>query len=616
MSIFERFWRRHPLSPVKLIDETERLRYAGRSAEGLRLVESAAGIDLADYAEPARALQKINQWVASMDSRAAYLVLGRWLTLLADTPGSERLSLVARLWELDAGLCPEDYSNPERIRARIRRRIAHAGLDPRFSIFHAGRLAGALGIAGRTLEEIAVLEAFFSLHREDYSDPLRLSRALRIQPEGNFPDFRALCVPLLAGALSKLGRRAESTAVLLAALDLTDRDFSEPETILAKVREATGNPNLAVGLLLLLPIAVREAGGGAAGLTALEMYLDPDPERYRYVPSLTVRLRERLRDLPPDVAYFYLQSLVVGLTDEGRINNALSLLAADAGLTSTKGLANSAELIAYLKKRCRVLPVDVGTFYIWLVAYVLVLAGHPLIAAAVIEVDTSLQAVDWNDSAALAKSLGARFSGLSVISPLFLVDQLASALMEGGKTDRAALLVDAYVRVLSPAGGADEEISLVRWRCQMYTRWLFWWGQDEGRHPMEICQALLPYLRRSIAGRGMTLEDRESFIREIGELRRGIVQTGLYWAARETNLIRAKDLRQMVFLWDLELAQRLLVERFLLSEIRAVPAGAPPESGVWPMPSVEEPATPGYLPDAGETAEVVGVLEKLAANPD
>jgi hypothetical protein len=611
MKLFDLILGRQAMSPRKILDRTERLRYEGRSVEGLQLIESAAGIDSVDYENPFRALQKVRQWLADADSQSAYLAIGRWLMLLADTPGAgDRLPLVARLWELDSGISPEDYSDPERLRAHIRQRVESAGIDPRFSVIHAGRLAAALGVARRTLEEVAVLEAVLGLDKSSYSDPQELARILRVQPEGDVPDLRAFPIPALIAALNKLGCSFESSAVLVAALGLTQHDLMEPTKILTKTLEAVGEPRLAFLFLLLLPSEVREAGGGGAGLTALEIHLDPDPERYSSISRLAGRLQERLHGCPPDIRFFYLQALVVGLTDEGRIGDAIVLLAADIGLASTNEFADPARVAARLKERCRTLPANVASLYIWLVAYFLVLAGHPLTAAAVIEIDTGLQTVDWNDATVLARALETRLIGLSVISPLFLVDQLTSALAEGGYEDRAALLVDAYVRVLSPTRGADQEISLVRWRCQMYARWLLWWGQDESRLPMEICQALLPYLRQSIAGRGMALQDREIFIREAGELRRRIVQTGFYWAAREVDPAHAEELRRTVLLWDLELAQRLLVERFLLSEMRAVPAGAPPASGVWPLPNDEEPPTPGYLPPAGEVLAAVGVLDK------
>jgi hypothetical protein len=611
MKLFDWISRRQATSPQKILDRMERLRHEGRSAEGLRLIESAAGIDPEDYTNPSRALQKIRQWAADADSESAYLIIGRWLMLLADTPGPEdRLPLVARLWELDSGLSAEDYSDPERLRAHIRERVEGAGLDSRFYVFHAGQLAAALGVARRTLEELAVLEAVLGLDQRSYSDPQELARILRLQSEGNVPDLRAFPIPALIGALNKLGRSFESSAVLVAALGLTQQDFMEPTKILTKTLEAVGEPRLALLFLLLLPSKVREAGGGGAGLIALEIHLDPDPERYSSISRLVSRLRERLHGWPPDIRFFYLQALVVGLTDEGRIGDAIALLAADIGLASMNEFADPERIAARLKERCRAFPANVDSFYVWLVSYVLVLAGHPLTAAAVIEIDTGLQAVDWNDATALARTLETRLIGLSVISPLFLVDQLASALAEGGYEDRAALLVDAYVRALSPTRGADEDISLVRWRCQMYARWLFWWGQDESRQPMEVCQSLLPYLRRSIAGRGTTLQDREIFVRGVGKLRRHIVQTGLYWAARETDPVRAKELQQTVLLWDLELAQRLLVERFLLSEISSVPAGEPPMTGAWPLQRHEEPHTPGYLPPAGEVLAAVCVLDK------
>jgi hypothetical protein len=227
-----------------------------------------------------------------------------------------------------------------------------------------------------------------------------------------------------------------------------------------------------------------------------------------------------------------------------------------------------------------------------------------------LEADVELEDLDWEDLSALSTALDERLSDLSPTTRVMYILQISLSLSETGRERKAALLVDAYVRALSPLAGREEDPYLGPMLCAIFEMWLLDWAQDSSRHPLEHCRNLVPYLRESLALQGVWLEDRERFIREVGDLRRRIVQTGLYWAARETNPVRVEELQRTVLLWDLELAQRLIVERFLLNKIHAVPVGAPPVTSAWPLPD-EEPPTSSYLPGSSEVLSAVGVLGNI-----
>jgi hypothetical protein len=86
--------------------------------------------------------------------------------------------------------------------------------------------------------------------------------------------------------------------------------------------------------------------------------------------------------------------------------------------------------------------------------------------------------------------------------------------------------------------------------------------------------------------------------------------------ARATEPSRAEALRRTVLLWDHEMAQRLLVELFLLPQDRSNPAGEPPPAGTWPLRDDEKPATPDYLPASAADLGRCGVLSwELPGSP-
>ena len=578
-----------------------RFRQMGLWKKGSEEILSVSGLEPADLEDPSRAMEKLRYKLEDVGPKLSVLFFLQLCTFLSD---EGKQDLVAALCELDAGIAPGDYADHDLLSLRLRERTRD--LPAAVALLYGFSVGNALGLASRPAESLALLEAQLGLRPGDYQHPERLRQVLGTPPPQVLPDLWAMVVQALAANLGKAGRRTEIIAVLHAALGLDFSDYSSPRTLRAKMRGSSGPfaQEVSVASLTILSTALRQAGHGAEALALVEADFDLEPADYRDACRLAGKLKARAVRLPPEMVSFLLVPLYGALMFEERAEDALAVLAADAGFDPAS--SDSREVSAALKTRSRTMPSNILGLYLGTAALVLAEAGRPLLAVAALEADAELEDLDWRETDALAERVHERLGDLTPLARLHYVAQLASALEVAGRENRAALLVDAYVRKLLPLH-EEESSALAEMSCILYLQWLGWWAEDASRQPMEICRAIVPSLRHALATQGVTLQDRERFIREAGDLRRRIVQTGLYWAARETDLARADELRRTVLLWDLELAQRLLVERFLLSEIRAVPIGEPPVVDVWPLPD-EQPPTQGYLPDVRETLAAVGVL--------
>ena len=579
----------------------------GQWKKGSDEIMKVAGLESSDLEDPARVLEKLRSKLEDVGPELAAAFFLQLTTFLVDE-GSSRL--VAALFELDAKIEPGDYTEPARLAHRLRERTRD--LPPAFAASYIFQLGNVLGLVSRPEDEQRVLEAHLGLQPGDYMDRERLGVVLSARPEEIPPDLWAMTIQMLAANLGKAGRWSELVAVLQAALGLDTTDYAHPEVLRRKMRAALGPLAAAssVGYVSVLSSSLQDLGFRAQALALVEADFDLEPADYGDRRRLADKVRARMQRLPPEMTPFLLIPLLGALIFAQRAEDGAAVLAAHAGFDLSSSTPE--ELTAALRARCRSMPRDAIGFYLGMAAFVLASADRPLDAVAALETDADLMTIDWQDADALAQGLEERLGKLAPIARLHYVGQLLSALEVAGREERAAFLVDACVRKLLPLH-QDDSSDLAPLYCILYESWLTRWAEDGSRQPVEVCRTMLPSLRLALAAQGVTLQDRERYIRSVSDLRRRIVQTGLYWAAQESDSAQAEELRRTVLLWDLELAQRLLVERFMLTEIHVVPRGEAPLAGVWPLPEAR-PVTPDYLPDSAEVLAATGVFDKVVGS--
>jgi hypothetical protein len=593
-----------------VLGRAARLRAKGQRAQALHLLESVAQIEPVDYEDPDRVLARLERFDTLVQGSSDLYLSS--LTVFLGAEG--RPSLAVALLERKAGLTAEDYLSPARLSARLNEYCRK--LPPATALLVFVRLSNALSTVGRFEDELAVLETLPPLQEGDYASPEQLAARLERFAVEALPLAVAAYLHSLAFALAKAARRKESLTAIAAALGAGAGDFEDPQRLAAAFRAgldrvAKLQPLVAVGLLILLPSALEIIDRMGLALHLLERDAELRPEHYQDRRRLAARLHSRLKGLPPEVQALYLRSLMAALLARERAQDALAVLEADAGLEPADYDAPG-RLAAKLRARCRDLPLDIAGVYLATVAPVFSHAGRSPAAAVVLEIDAGIDPADWSDLAALAVRLEERLLGMGADTAAGYVDGLARSLNAAGERRKAALVVDAYVRGVLRNGPSSREPTMAVVICPVYELWLRFWGLDPDRQPLEVCRALIPYLRQVVAERGTGLRDREEFIKSLSTLRQRILQTGLGWVRQLEPGPEERDLQRTVQLWDFELSQRLLVERFLLTpRLEVGPAEAPPP-GRWPLSAAERPSSPSYLPAAADLAGANGLLSEIA----
>jgi hypothetical protein len=506
--------------------------------------------------------------------------------------------LVAALYDLDLGL--DGRSDPQASVLHLARRLE--GLAPEIAHTYSVHWASILGLADRAPEELAVLELTFGIGGEDYYDREKLARALAA---GNGIDEARwkMAVPLLAASLIQSSRQTESAALTEALIGI-DEAASTAE-ILARIEAAAPDDrDVAFWFLMLSTVWLADHGRGGEAAALLEADLGVSAGDYRDPGLLAPKLRARTERFFPQSVIYYLYVLLGLLGTEERFADALALLGADLGYEFFDPL-EAAGLSSRIQARYQRLPRNVPGSYLSLLCLIFAASGLAHYAVAALEIDADLTVLAWDDPVMLGAALNERLRGFDGSTRISYLAMLTWALTDAGQDQRAALLVDVALR-----GGCcsfSKDTRHPHMYAYLAEEWLRWWGRSANHQPLEVCAGLLPTLRELLATHGVALQDREAFVRSTSDLRRRLIQTGIYWSAREMDAARAGELRRTVLLWDLELSQRLILESFRLTEILPVAAAEPPEPGVWPLP--EQPfAAEGYLPRWEEGQAVAGVI--------
>lgn len=450
---------------------------------------------------------------------------------------------------------PIDYTNRAELRALLESRL-RAGLDVGGKTLFVTRICDAFLRLGRWNDALAVLEVYASPEALPYGERQRglLHRLLRARLHGADGDVALLYVCLLTTALRAVGRYREAASVL-------------------------------------------------------ESYLTPAPLPYDDRPALTELFRDRLYRGPQGNATdaslvdMYLASLANALTWTKNETEALAALEAHLRGSSPEPIVyDDREALHQLFGERFGLgggTEEVTSF----VSSLAVLVGRvhsPAAARTVLESYLTGRPILYRGGGALAllrRLFGTNLRGNNTIG---YVVRLTAAL-EGGSPVDAAAFIDDYV---CDFNWLDEAVGLhvSHHMDALMSCWLRLWPSRPGSHPedprlLDACNRMVAYLRRTFRLEGLTREDRERSIDALWRIRTQIPRVAAVHAhyLAPTSQLGHRWLVQGL-IWDSELCQRMLLERFLQTEVRTAggDGASLPTPPSWPLTRWPKPQPSGW----------------------
>lgn len=518
---------------------------------------------------------------------------------------------VLTLLENQAGLRKEDYSNRGRLSEKLIPWLD--GLPAEFAAMYVAMLAGALGMVRRHPDGLLLLEAYLGLRPEDYRSEEQLAGKLKARLSDLPEDLQFSVLSGHIGTLAVLGRESEAMSLIRADLGLVPAPQpatnAEREQFLQdfedRVLERLGGlmPDTAAAYLSLLATSLDALGVGNDGVRAFESFLDLEPDDYEANENLNEKLSPWLESLQsPVTGVMALVPLAALLEEAGKGSGALSLLEWFVGI-DRDDYRRPDELERKWQTFKDSYPPDVGAT-VWRVwGGTLAANGRLDDALALIEADSGLRADDFESTERLAVKLRSRLQRLQVDTQAAYIFSLSGDLSALGQAERARMIVDWYLRGYENLWRIpDSGDPGVRHVIPLLHRWFEEQASTDPDFTWRLCEQSVLYLRRSLLlSDRVNLEDRREFIGYVDGLRRQILQVGRFLIAGD-NGQQMKERRLQTQLWDAELGQRLLFEKFLMTQDEQIGLAEAPVDG-WPLPGIAEPDYESHLPDPQECDE-------------
>ena len=561
-----------------------RLEAEGHQDEALEVLESGAGFTGIDYGDESLLREAIAHRLAPPGSLLDVDYLAKLLLLLS---AAGRHSDAFKLFAAAFGIEPQLISSP----ARVSQALDRGWIDhPEHLMAARLVLSTLLGQDGNFAAGWQVLAG----GREDL--PFESLASLQQELEKLLIGPAELHLPYLAALshfLAMAGRQSDSLAVL-ACVSTPD------EARLDDVAPLT-EPQI-VTLLGLLGAVMSEGEKGKEALGRIEAILGFEQQDYADPGQLGLKWRQRMALVPTEPIAAVTVGIASALTFHGRPRDAISLIEADCGIRNEDDRASP----IYLKKinaRLEDLSAMGRSTYLRGLTHSLDNSGDHGSAFVLLD----LELAPDETTSLLADRIRGQISELGFFTASAHVNELVRLLRAKNRFEHVRLCLDiGFTEILEPLRKQGGPFNLVV--GQLWEYWLQEFGRDPEKESLTVCREILQDLRANAAGMGSSLKDREILWHRLDDLRRAILETGFYWARKGPETSSGADSWLEVQLWDLELSQRVLLERFLLQKIAVpvLPQGLLPQPG-WPFFSQSEPRGRTHLPKPG-IPSLLGVL--------
>ncbi|OJW08679.1 MAG: hypothetical protein BGO49_05595 [Planctomycetales bacterium 71-10] len=399
----------------------------------------------------------------------------------------------------------------------------------------------------------AVVEAFFEVSSEDF-DPDRLSEKLGPRLAGLDDVPTVMLIQGLAIWLIGIGRKAEAQMLYRWFFDLGPSDLANASKLASRVREraAEFRPEAFSLMVHSVPVVLHPVLGRDTVIRLVEDLYGVTPDLYRDPRQLAERFHLGSgSDLSLATAIALTEALQYSRQFE-RSQAVLQALLSDGGDVPR----DTQDLLGRLPAFVERLEAYQKPAFHKLVMDNLFRSGQLHSASRYLEGLLRITAADYSSGAErLAARIRQATIGFAPEEDTILVGQLFGTLVDtSGREGDALLLLEAFLwSVLDLSRLSVTRPSAAEGVCHLLRFWLELSPPDRA---FSRCGAIVGFLRDCLDLRGVLLEDRSRFIQDLATLRRLIVQIGWEHAGSDEGLYVD------VLCWDVELGQRLLLERY------------------------------------------------------
>jgi hypothetical protein len=408
----------------------------------------------------------------------------------------------------------------------------------------------------------------------------------------------------LHGVLSILGRASEATDVFRYDLDILHLPKENVSDVLIykdEVRSriekklSTLQPDIMAAYLTFIFPIFEEENLEKEGLGIFEKLLGLVPNDYEQPILLYKKLNKWINGLQnPLTGKFALLGLAGSLYQANEVNKALALLEAYPGIQA-EDYANVERLSQKWQALRDSLPTDSAATYYRMLISMLETANRngQLEIKALVMADCDLRDADFDSYDLVGEKLQHRMALFQEDTKGAYIFSLGEVMEKVGLHREAAMVTEWFMEQHDnfrhiPKDGDPAIVHIIA----ILSNWFRFFYRNHDELVLNYCRQTMHYLRAGFGSQGIRLEDRKSFIHYISLLKTAILNTGFYHLGLQTSKEAEAALALEVLLWDVELAQRVLAERFLLEKTALLPADATIKSGQW---AFDEPIPEPYF---------------------
>lgn len=566
----------------------------GDRKEAISLLESRIELNTSDYSDVKKLRKTLEAAAESMAPEDYFMMI----TALASFHSLEgHYSIPITLLEADTGIESGDYSNPHAVLSKIYKRVD--GFPSEALLMYLQLFVGALGVSRRHSIAVDLFEAYMGLTPEDYNDAKKLRGKLDLQfPEKN-ADLRAAMISTLAASYEIVGRNSEATKITMANLGIDDISKETDDSLREKISPLFKyvQPDAAAFSAQSLALWLSTQGYDRAGIIALEEFIELEKGDYSSKDRLTEKISLSLtRTVTIDTGLSVIITLGGLLAHNDRPADALALLERplDIDRSDYSSVTNLSEKFASFKEN---LAPDIGATYMRGFMETLALLERYADAVTVISADLNLEPSDFLDEKIMAARLSTRLNVLGIDTAPAYLFSLVYIFESAGYVREASAAVDWYLNdYVNINSNYETGIAALTHNCPLLDRWFTYLGISNRDRALRMCNQTVQYLRYGFDEVGVTLEDRIEFINYVSLVRKNVLKTGYYWATVEPDKNRARAIHLDVQLWDAELGQRILFEKFLFKRIVSVEGSVDFPTEGWPFRKSKEVELINFLP--------------------